>query len=151
LPRAWWLVLPYSAGLQSTNHCSRRSGCDSPFHPWRPVGRLKRVQYAARPVSRLRPLSPPPLTIRSAYYKKWAGSIASKVPSFLGAAVIDGILAMLLLGVVTGFQDSDVDAVNLLLVLVQAIGFIMLIGVSGMRIMRRASNALERRSICFPL
>jgi Kef-type K+ transport system membrane component KefB len=30
----------------------------------------------------------------------------------LGAAVIDGILAMLPLWVVTGFHDSDVDAVN---------------------------------------
>ena len=62
----------------------------------------------------------------------------------LGAAVIDDILAMLLLGVVTALQtDNGVDVVSLLLVLVQAIGFIAVITLVGRRIMRRSSSLLE--------
>jgi len=62
----------------------------------------------------------------------------------LGAAVIDDILAMLLLGVVTSLQNgTDVNLVNLLVVFVQAIGFITVIALVGTRIMRRASPLLE--------
>lgn len=62
----------------------------------------------------------------------------------LGAAVIDDILAMLLLGVVTALQSGgSVNVVNLLLVLVQAIGFVAVIALVGTRIMRRSSPLLE--------
>jgi Kef-type K+ transport system membrane component KefB len=62
----------------------------------------------------------------------------------LGAAVIDDILAMLLLGVVTALQSgSGVNIVNLLLVLVQAIGFVAVIALIGTRIMRRSSPLLD--------
>ncbi|MGE5265260.1 MAG: cation:proton antiporter [Acidobacteriota bacterium] len=62
----------------------------------------------------------------------------------LGAAVIDDILAMLLLGVVTALQtESGVNVFNLLLVLLQAIGFIALIALVGTHIMRRSSPLLE--------
>lgn len=62
----------------------------------------------------------------------------------LGAAVIDDILAMLLLGVVTALQSaSGVNVFNLLLVLLQAIGFIALIALVGTHIMRRSSPLLE--------
>jgi Kef-type K+ transport system membrane component KefB len=62
----------------------------------------------------------------------------------LGAAVIDDILAMLLLGVVTALQSgSGVNIANLLLVLVQAIGFVAIIALIGTRIMRRSSSLLD--------
>ena len=62
----------------------------------------------------------------------------------LGAAVIDDILAMLLLGVVTALQSgSGVNIANLLLVLVQAVGFVAVIALIGTRIMRRSSPLLD--------
>lgn len=62
----------------------------------------------------------------------------------LGAAVIDDILAMLLLGVVTALQSgTGIDLTQLLLVLLQAIGFVVLIAVVGTRLMRRSSALLE--------
>jgi len=70
------------------------------------------------------------------------GRVESRV--ILGAAVIDDILAMLLLGVVTALQgDQGINVGALLLVLVQAIGFVALIGLVGTRIMRRTSSMLE--------
>jgi Kef-type K+ transport system membrane component KefB len=62
----------------------------------------------------------------------------------LGAAVIDDILAMLLLGVVTALQtQGGVDVVNLLLVLLQAVAFVAIIGLVGARVMRGSSMMLE--------
>ena len=63
----------------------------------------------------------------------------------LGAAVIDDILAMLLLGVVTSLQGGEGVNVNgLLFVLAQAIGFVVVIGWVGTRVMRQRSHWLER-------
>lgn len=63
----------------------------------------------------------------------------------LGAAVIDDILAMLLLGVVTSLQgDAGVNVVGLLLVLAQAIGFVAVIGWVGTRVMRKRAYWLDR-------
>jgi Kef-type K+ transport system membrane component KefB len=71
------------------------------------------------------------------------GRIESRV--ILGAAVIDDVLAMLLLGVVSAMQGGGkVDVGNLLLVLAEAIGFIVIIGFVGARVMRRASDWLDR-------
>jgi Kef-type K+ transport system membrane component KefB len=62
----------------------------------------------------------------------------------LGAAVIDDILAMLLLGVVTALQGGHaVNIVSLVLVLLQAIGFVALIALVGTKIMRGSSSLLE--------
>jgi Kef-type K+ transport system membrane component KefB len=62
----------------------------------------------------------------------------------LGAAVIDDILAMLLLAVVTSIQgETGLDVIGLLLVLLQAIVFVALIGFVGTRVMRRSSPWLE--------
>ena len=69
----------------------------------------------------------------------------------LGAAVIDDILAMLLLSVVTALQGGKSDAgaragldvVGLALILAQAIGFVALIGLAGTRVMRRGSAVLD--------
>jgi len=61
----------------------------------------------------------------------------------LGAAVIDDVLAMLLLGVVTSLEaERDIGA--LFLVLVQAIGYIVVIGWFGSQVMRRQSHWLDR-------
>lgn len=65
----------------------------------------------------------------------------------LGAAVIDDILAMLLLGVVVAIQAGGPLRIgNLLIVLGEAIGFVLVIGWVGTRMMRRGSAWLERPS-----
>lgn len=70
------------------------------------------------------------------------GRIESRV--ILGAAVIDDILAMLLLGVVTALQGGGtINFGALALVLVQAVGFVVLIALVGTRLMRRSSGWLE--------
>jgi Kef-type K+ transport system membrane component KefB len=68
----------------------------------------------------------------------------------LGAAVIDDILAMLLLGVVTALQTGGnggaaggVDWLRLGLVLVQAVGFIVVIALVGTRFVRNHSGVLD--------
>lgn len=69
--------------------------------------------------------------------------IESKV--ILGAAVIDDVLAMLLLGVVVSLQGGGAfDASRLLLVLAGAIGFIVVIGWGGARVMRWNSAWLDK-------
>ncbi len=62
----------------------------------------------------------------------------------LGAAVIDDILAMLLLGIVSALQSGgELHAGALLLVLAEAIGFVLLIGLVGPRVMRRSARWLD--------
>lgn len=62
----------------------------------------------------------------------------------LGAAVIDDILAMLLLGVVVSLQGGEgFDLSHLLMVLGGAVGFIAVIGWGGTRMMRWNSSWLE--------
>jgi Kef-type K+ transport system membrane component KefB len=69
--------------------------------------------------------------------------IESKV--ILGAAVIDDVLAMLLLGVVVSLQGGGAfSASHLLLVLAGAIGFIAVIGWGGTRMMRWNSTWLDK-------
>jgi Kef-type K+ transport system membrane component KefB len=69
--------------------------------------------------------------------------IESKV--ILGAAVIDDILAMLLLGVVVSLQGGGgFDLTHLVAVLVGAVGFIAVIGWGGTRVMRWNSDWLEK-------
>lgn len=59
----------------------------------------------------------------------------------LGAAVIDDILAMLLLGVVTAVQGGgSVNLLRLGIVLVQAIGFVVVIALVGTRLMQRKGS-----------
>ena len=63
----------------------------------------------------------------------------------LGAAVIDDILAMLLLGVVVSLQGGGgFDVTHLLVVLGGALGFIAVIGWGGARVMRWNSGWLEK-------
>ena len=69
--------------------------------------------------------------------------VESKV--ILGAAVIDDILAMLLLGVVVSLQGGQgFEPARLLVVLGSAIGFIVLVGLGGARVMRWNSGWLEK-------
>ncbi|EQD70680.1 Cation/H+ exchanger [mine drainage metagenome] len=63
----------------------------------------------------------------------------------LGAAVIDDILAMLLLGIVVSMQESGVaDPVHLLVVVVEAVGFVLAVGWFGTRVARKRSSWLQR-------
>ncbi|HSX61889.1 MAG TPA: cation:proton antiporter [Tahibacter sp.] len=63
----------------------------------------------------------------------------------LGAAVIDDILAMLLLGVVVALQaGGEIKIGHLAVVLLEAVGFLAIIGWVGTRVMRRGSQWLER-------
>jgi Kef-type K+ transport system membrane component KefB len=62
----------------------------------------------------------------------------------LGAAVIDDILAMLLLGVVTALQSGEeLRLSHLAIVLAEAVGFVVVIGLVGARVMRHSSQWLE--------
>ncbi|HEY3267785.1 MAG TPA: cation:proton antiporter [Armatimonadota bacterium] len=62
----------------------------------------------------------------------------------LGAAVIDDILAMLLLGVVTALQGGgSVNFAGLALVALQAVGFVALVAFVGTRAMRHSSTVLD--------
>ncbi len=83
------------------------------------------------------------ITARVLQELKALNRLESKV--ILGAAVIDDILAMLLLGLVSALQIGDgVNVISLILVAAQALGFVILIAVFGTRIMRRASNVVEK-------
>lgn len=63
----------------------------------------------------------------------------------LGAAVIDDILAMLLLGVVVSLQGGEgVNAMHLVTVMASAVGFIAVIGWGGTRVMRWNSTWLDK-------
>ncbi|OOG64424.1 cation/H(+) antiporter [Rhodanobacter sp. B04] len=69
--------------------------------------------------------------------------VESKV--ILGAAVIDDILAMLLLGVVVSMQGGGgFNLSHLLMVLAGAVGFIAVVGLGGARVMRWNSSWLEK-------
>lgn len=62
----------------------------------------------------------------------------------LGAAVIDDILAMLLLGVVTAMQSGEELVIShLAIVLLEALAFIAVITLVGTRVMRRSSGWLD--------
>ncbi len=62
----------------------------------------------------------------------------------LGAAVIDDILAMLLLAIVTALQGGEeINFISLFLVFIQAVAFVVLIALVGSRFMRRSSAWLE--------
>lgn len=70
------------------------------------------------------------------------GRLESRV--ILGAAVIDDILAMLLLGLVTALQGGEsVNIGGLLLIFAQAVAFIVLIVLVGTRVMRKRSSLLD--------
>ncbi len=70
------------------------------------------------------------------------GRIEARI--ILGAAIIDDILAMLLLGIVTALQtETGVNVLNLLMVLGQALAFVALVAVLGRKIMKRSSHLME--------
>jgi Kef-type K+ transport system membrane component KefB len=62
----------------------------------------------------------------------------------MGAAVIDDVLAMLLLVVVSALQtEAGVDVANLVKVLVQAVLFVVVVAVLGTRVMQRSSRLMD--------
>ncbi|HSI71888.1 MAG TPA: cation:proton antiporter [Fimbriimonas sp.] len=70
------------------------------------------------------------------------GSMTARV--ILGAAVIDDVLAMLLLGVVSALQtEAGVDILNLAKVFGGAMGFVALVALAGTYLMRKSSGLLD--------
>jgi Kef-type K+ transport system membrane component KefB len=61
----------------------------------------------------------------------------------LGAAIIDDILAMLLLAVVTALQGGDLNITSLLLMLLEAIGFVIVVVTVGAYLMKHSSHLLD--------
>lgn len=61
----------------------------------------------------------------------------------LAAAIIDDILAMLLLAVVTALQGDGVDISSLLLMLIQAIGFVIVVATVGTYLMKHSTHLLH--------
>jgi Kef-type K+ transport system membrane component KefB len=62
----------------------------------------------------------------------------------LGAAVIDDILAMLLLGIVTALQSGEsLHIGHLALILGEAVGFVVVVALLGTRVARQSSRWLE--------
>ncbi|RYG48214.1 cation:proton antiporter [bacterium] len=62
----------------------------------------------------------------------------------MGAAVIDDVLAMLLLAVVSSLQsEAGVDFMNLLKILGGAIGFVAVVALLGTYVMKRSSKLLD--------
>lgn len=62
----------------------------------------------------------------------------------LGAAVIDDVLAMILLGVVTGLRNGSFSFVQVILVIAQALFFIAMVTFVGVRFMQKRSHMLEK-------
>ncbi|MBC7804611.1 MAG: cation:proton antiporter, partial [Akkermansiaceae bacterium] len=72
------------------------------------------------------------------------GRIEARI--ILGAAVLDDILAMLILGVVTALQaggSRGVDWAHLGFVLLQAVGFVLIVALVGTRILKKRSSVLD--------
>ena len=65
----------------------------------------------------------------------------------LGAAVVDDILALLLLAVVSGFGEDNFDPLELGLTAVAAIAFVVFAALVGTRVIRRYSIHLQRLRI----
>jgi Kef-type K+ transport system membrane component KefB len=63
----------------------------------------------------------------------------------LAAAVIDDILAMLLLAIVTSLQgDAGFSLRAIILIVAQAVGFVVLVALGGTAVMRRSSDFLDK-------
>lgn len=62
----------------------------------------------------------------------------------LGAAVVDDVLGLLLLAVVSSYGEDNVDALELTLTALVAVGFIVFSTLVGTRVIRRYSIHLER-------
>lgn len=65
----------------------------------------------------------------------------------LGAAVVDDILALLMLSVVVGLGGDDFDALNLGLTALAAVAFVVFVALVGTRVIRRYNIHLERLKV----
>ncbi len=65
----------------------------------------------------------------------------------LGAAVVDDILALLLLAVVSGFGEDNFDALEVGLTAVAAVGFVVFAALVGTRVIQQYSIHLERLQV----
>ncbi len=70
----------------------------------------------------------------------------------LGAAIIDDILAMLLLGIVTALQaGEDLQIGKLAIILAEAVGFVVVIGLLGTRLARASARRPLPWKVASPL
>jgi Kef-type K+ transport system membrane component KefB len=60
----------------------------------------------------------------------------------IGAAVIDDVLAMLILAIAVGLAEGGLDALQLALLVLVAVGFIAAVGVGGTRLLSRRRSLL---------
>lgn len=63
--------------------------------------------------------------------------------TILGAAIVDDILALILLAVAVGLADTGVSAVSILLIVSLAVGFIAFVGLGGSALFARRPQILE--------
>jgi Kef-type K+ transport system membrane component KefB len=69
------------------------------------------------------------------------GTRASR--TILGAAIVDDVLAMIVLGVATGLAGSGVDVLSIVVVVVLAVAFVAFFSLGGTAFMRRRPQILE--------
>ena len=65
----------------------------------------------------------------------------------LGAAVVDDVLGLLVLALVSGLAGGDLSAAEIIVLAVEAIGFVVIIALFGHRVVGAASGMVERARV----
>jgi len=69
------------------------------------------------------------------------GEVESRV--IVGAAVVDDVLGLLVLALVSGLAGGDLSPAGIAVLAVEAVGFVVLLGVLGVRVINAAAPAIE--------
>jgi Kef-type K+ transport system membrane component KefB len=73
------------------------------------------------------------------------GEVESRI--ILGAAVVDDVLGLLVLAVVTGLAGGDLSPLGIAVLAVEALGFVVVLGVMGVRVVNAAVPGIEAARI----
>lgn len=65
----------------------------------------------------------------------------------LGAAVVDDVLGLLILAMVGGFAGGEISVASIAILAITAVGFVMVVGAFGGRLVRRAAPRIEEARI----
>ncbi|HEY3240755.1 MAG TPA: cation:proton antiporter, partial [Acidimicrobiia bacterium] len=65
----------------------------------------------------------------------------------IGAAVVDDVLGLLVLAVVSGFADGDVSVPGIVVISLEAVGFVVVLGLLGVRMVNAAAARIEATRI----
>ena len=65
----------------------------------------------------------------------------------VGAAVVDDVLGLLVLAVVSGFADGDVSVPGIVVICLEAVGFVIVLGLLGVRMVNAAAARIEATRI----